>query len=177
MKLIPLTQGKFAMVDDDDFELLNKHKWYAIRDRSVKNYEKFYVRRTVNVGENINPKYFLMHRYICGVTDPKIKIDHKDRNGLNCQKKNLRIANASQNCANRTAFGSSKYLGVSFKNANQKYAVQIMKNKKITHIGYFKSEIDAARAYDEAAIKVHGEFANLNFPIENNSISLPLNLK
>ena len=91
-------------------------------------------------------------------------IDHKDRNGLNCQRYNIRLATYSQNGSNRKLSDNKKYLGVHKINTGlrQKWVVKITHNKKKLHIGTFYSENDAVKAYNEAAIKYHGEFARLN---------------
>lgn len=162
MRLIQLTKGYFAQVDDEDFEALNKFEWrlsnpnrsmYAVRD----DYSK------IKRGGNGKTKIVLMHREIMGDIGGQI-IDHIDGNGLNCQKSNLRIANRSQNGANRKSSKSStsKYLGVSLCKDSRKWRAQITYNKKTISLGRFIMEIDAAKKYNEAAIMYHGEFANIN---------------
>lgn len=157
MKTIPLSQGKFALVDDSDYEWLNKWDWYAL-----KGAQTFYaVRRTT---KDTGHKMIQMHRLILGLTDPKILVDHRDFNGLNNQRSNLRTATPSQNSSNRQPIkgSTSKYIGVHwFKNAKL-WTAQIKKKGKLIKLGYFKIEENAAVAYNNAAIKLHGEFANLN---------------
>lgn len=155
MKKISLTQGQFAVVDDADFEQLNQFKWFA-----HKRTGNFYaVRRK-------DGKHVSMHRELLGITDPSILGDHKDRNTLNNQRNNLRKASRSQNNANTRSRNNSvsKYLGVSpfVKNGKSKWRANICKDKKIYHLGYFKTEEDAALAYNKKALELHGEFANLN---------------
>ena len=91
-------------------------------------------------------------------------IDHIDGNSLNNQKNNLRICTQSQNCSNQKIGKSntSGYKGVSYNKGQGKYNSRIRFNKKLIHLGYFVNLKDAARAYNEAAVKYHGEFANLN---------------
>jgi len=111
-----------------------------------------------------------MHREILGLTDRKIHGDHKDHDTLNNRRNNLRIATHSQNMANRSSHknSTSKFLGVSIethKRGNKIFKywhAVISKDRKITFFGHFKTEELAALAYNEAAIKLHGEFANLN---------------
>lgn len=105
-----------------------------------------------------------MHRLILGVTNPKIKIDHRDGNGLNNQRHNLREATQAQNLANsRPRSGSSRFKGVTFRSPD-KWIAQISKDGKHTYLGIFRDEFDAATAYNFAAIEMFGEFARLNRP-------------
>jgi hypothetical protein len=150
MKEIKLTQGKVALVDDEDFEYLNQWKWHAHKDRL--NY--WYAIRTVS-GKRIP-----MHRQIMNTPKDR-QVDHIDHNGLNNQRSNLRNCTRSQNQMNRKAFGKSKYIGVNFK--SNKIVAQIHVHGKKYHLGYFNTEEAAAIARDIASKKYYGEFANLNF--------------
>lgn len=158
MKQIPLTQGQFALVDDEDFEYLNKHKWYA--DKKTHTYY-------ANTHLYINKKdtVISMHRMILGLTDPKTQGDHKDKNGLNNQKYNLRICSCAQNQRNKRVKkgGSSKYRGVYWNKKGKIWQAGIKMDGKSIYIGNFADEIEAAKAYDKAAKFYHGEFASLNF--------------
>jgi len=149
MKEIQLTRGMVALVDDEDYEYLNKWHWYV-----YKGYSTFYAL------SKIKHKDLKMHRIIMNC--PKdMQVDHKDGNGLNNQKGNLRICTNAQNQANRKSYGKSKYLGVSY-NRNTYIQAYIGHNKRNIYLGVFKTEEEAAIAYNEAAIKLHGEFAKLN---------------
>lgn len=156
MKEIKLTQQKVSLVDDEDYEFLNQWKWCAAKSKSGLFYA---VRKFRTDG---NQTTILMHRVIMGVLDKKVLVDHQDMDGLNNQRYNLRIATYSQNNANRSSRkdSSSKYLGVD--RHKGKWRVKIGKNGKCYHVGMFSNEDDAALAYNEAALKHHGEFANLN---------------
>ncbi len=159
MKLIPLTQGKFAMVDDKDFEWLNQWKWYAHRQNTF-----FYVRRGINSRIKI-----LMHRIILNIQDG-LFVDHIDRNTLNNQRSNLRACTNSENQMNtiKPKNNTSGYKGVIFYKHGRLWAAQIKVNKKQIYIGCFKNKLEAAKAYNIAALKYHGEFAYLNsFPLEH----------
>lgn len=162
MKEIQLTQGKFVLVDDWNYEWLTKWKWHAIKKKNT-----YYAIRFVYIN-NIQ-KAILMHREI--MNTPKNKeCDHIDHNGLNCLEENMRNCTHAENQKNRKSSirGTSKFLGVSFVNKKYKdktyrYIIaHISVNKKELHIGQFKTEELAALAYNEAAKKYHGEFANLN---------------
>ncbi len=155
---IPLTQGKYAIIDLDDFERLNKHKWYAVRGKNT-----FYAARTIRVGKKrISIK---MHREVIHPPD-HLFVDHINRNGLDNRKVNLRPATHVQNSWNtrksrRPAY--SKYRGITFRKGPQKWAAMIRVAGNKIFLGSFEDELEAAKAYDEAAKKYHGEFASLNF--------------
>jgi len=157
---IPLTQGQYAIVDPDDFERLNKHKWHANKARTT-----YYAVRRIHVGTG-KWKHVKMHRDILNPPD-KLYVDHINHNGLDNRKANLRTATHRQNCYNRVHFKenpSSKYKGVSFKNKTEKWNAQIRYKGRSRFIGSFDDEVEAAKAYDKAARKHQGEFATLNFP-------------
>jgi len=157
MKEIQLTQGFFVQVDDSDFNWLNQWKWHAVKNRNT-----FFARRNGSIKHNKSRGLVYMHRIIMDA--PKnMQVDHIDHNGLNNQKSNLRICNNSQNHMNRTPWGSSKYLGVHIKLKGKYIQSQIKANGKTIHLGLFKTEEEAAMAYDRAAKFYFGEFANLNF--------------
>lgn len=162
MKEIKLTQGKVALVDDEDFEYLNQFKWYASKCRKT-----FYAQRCVKVAVN---KWVIikMHRVLLN-TPSHLMVDHIDHNGLNNQKANIRNCTQLQNAKNITSRGRSKYLGVYYTSSTIKgvryeyITASIRVNRKLISLGNHKTEIEAAKAYDQAAKKYFGEFANLNF--------------
>jgi hypothetical protein len=160
MKKIPLSQfgknrGKyFALVDDEDFEYLNQWRWFAFKGKQT-----HYVHRNSMSGPN--KKTIPMHRVIMKTPDNLI-VDHKDHDGLNNQKSNPRNCTKYENHQNRRPSGRSKYLGVNYDRMGGIRA-QIRVNKKLIHIGTFKTEEEAARARDIYSKKYFGEFANLNF--------------
>ncbi len=150
MKLIALTQGQFAQVDDEDYEKLNLYKWYAHKD-----YNTFYAMR------KDKKKSVYMH---CEILNSK-GIDHTDGNGLNNQKSNLRICTIAQNGYNQRKQSdcSSKYKGVYWNKRLNKWQTQITFNGKRMYLGLFIDETEAGKAYDVKAIELFGAFAGLNF--------------
>jgi hypothetical protein len=167
MKQIPLSQGKLALVDDEDFEELNKYKWRAIKDKNT-----FYAVRTTSYKKEGCITTIRMHRVILDLKSPKILCDHKDRDGLNNQKQNLRKATHAQNSVNTESKKntSSKYKGVTWSKASKKWRSNIEISGSKKHIGLFKNEIEAAKAYDKMAKIYHGEFACLNFKTKKTTL-------
>lgn len=151
---IPLTQGKVALVDNEDYYWLNQWKWSAHY-----NYTKWYAVR------NDKGKIVKMHRLIisAGIGD---EIDHKDGDSLNNCRSNLRFVTRAQNLQNRRANrnSTSQYIGVYWENYTSKWCAAIKKDGKTKKIGRFDSEEDAARARDQVA-KEWG-FLKMNFPEE-----------
>src|SRR5688572_19860528 len=166
MKTIQLNRCKnhtvlFTTVDDDDFEYLDQFNWFAHKRRT-----KIYAARTVwlEEGGKKKSKTISMHREIVHVGSLPVLVDHKDRDTLNNQKSNLRICTVSQNNANKNSRpgSSSKYLGVYYSKRDKLWKAKVRKNRTPYNLGYFESEVEAARAYNVKAIELHGEFANLN---------------
>lgn len=146
-----------ALVDDDMYEELNQYKWSALKGGN-----NFYALRATHINGK-NTKLY-MHRQILGLTDVNIHTDHKDHNGLNNQKSNLRACTRSENMKNqRPTAGTSQYKGVCFSKIANKWMVEIMVDRKKIYLGLFINEIEAAHVYDAAAKLHHGEFANFNF--------------
>lgn len=159
MKKIPLTKGKYALVDDEDFEWLNQWKWTA-------NYNGnwYAVRRIRNKGVQTT---VYMHRLVLELnTKDKRIVDHIDHNTLDNRKCNLRVATKSENAANCRSHKrtTSKFKGVYWKKKDKKWCAAIRVQGESRHLGLFKLEKLAALAYDMAATKYFGVFAKLNFP-------------
>lgn len=155
MKTIELTQGKVAIVDDCDFDLLNSFKWHAVKIGTTGH---FYACR------DVNDKHIKMHNVVaafCFGDIPKgLLVDHKNRDTLDNSRANLRLATRSQNQWNsRKRAGSSKYKGISFSKTRNKWRARLMINYKEIYIGEFGTEELAHEAYKVAAIKHFGEFA------------------
>jgi len=156
MKTINLSQGMVAKVDDSDYDWLNKYKWCYVKKSETLGYAQGYV----------NGRGVRLHRLIMGCknNDGKL-IDHKDRDGLNCQRDNLRFCTHRQNQRNQSPRkgSSSKYLGVHWGKQSKRWISTINISGKMMNLGSFKIEEDAAIAYDKAAIKRDKNFVNLNF--------------
>jgi hypothetical protein len=159
MKEIPLTQGKVALVDDEDFEKLNKFRWYARRSK-----DRIYALRNRRINKKRQTEY--MHRRVARNILGN-EVDHIDHNGLNNQRHNLRICSSGQNNMNQRKRSklSSKFKGVYWKKERRMWVAQIGYNGQgQKHLGYFTNEESAARVYDAKAKELFGEFASLNFP-------------
>lgn len=157
MRKIPVyssTKVYFALVDDEDYIYLSQFNWVPLIGKTGIVYAKRNVRHTT----------ILMHREILDLKDHDgIGVDHKDGNGLNNQRYNLRRTSQSQNNANSyPSHGTSIYKGVSWNKEKRKWQVRIVKNKERFNLGYFSIEEEAAIVYNKKAIELFGEFAALN---------------
>lgn len=153
---IPLNLGYVALIDEEDEKRVRKYEWISHkRDNTV------YARmRHVRIPDH----HRSLHRYI--VKAPRgVNVDHINGNGLDNRRSNLRLCSHAQNLRNRKARSSealtSKFKGVSLSPSNT-WRASIGYNGKNIYLGSFKTEIDAALAYDRAALKWHGEFARTN---------------
>lgn len=158
MKEIILTQGQIALVDDEDYEWLMQWKWHIIRGR----------RKIYAVRKTKDKKSIFMHRAVFerhGIEIPEgMEIDHRNGDGLDNEKNNLRVASRQQNQMNKNGNknSSSKYKGVSWNTRNKRWHSSIKIKGEKTYLGCLKDEKEAALAYNKAAIIHFGEFANLN---------------
>lgn len=161
MKQIQLKNGMFAIVDDDDFNWLSQWKWSAIKTKYG-----YYADRESH--------YIRMHREVMSrwvgrpLTDDE-EVDHINQNKLDNRKENLRLATSAENKRNRgkQSNNTSGYKGVMWDKATGKWMARICIDKKRIYIGWYSDKIDAAKAYDEKAKEVHGQFAQLNFQEES----------
>ena len=160
MIVIPIKNNKNeeynVYIDGESFEKINKYTWYI--QKIGKNYY---------VASRTSGKFVYMHRLIMGYPENKC-IDHINGNGLDNRIENMRICTHAENQRNQRIQKpkSSKYKGVYFNKQYKKYMSKIMINNKTINLGIFDNELDAAKAYNEAALKYHGEFACLN-EVEN----------
>jgi hypothetical protein len=170
MKEIPLTQGKVALVDDEDYEFLIQWKWYVQFDGwnwyALRNSETVDGRRTG----------IKMHRVIMNAPEG-LEVDHEDHNGLNNQKKNLRVCAHGKHMLGKRKYCSgvtSRFKGVSWRKENCRWRARLTLGGKLVCLGDFEVEEDAARAYDAAARRLFKDFAYPNFPVDSPRISAPL---
>jgi hypothetical protein len=154
MKRIPLTGGLFALVDDADYAALAKYRWSVVR--SGRN---FYARR------HRSGRGLYMHREVMGLL-VGWEVDHINHDGLDNRRRNLRLCTRRENAHNRLPCrnGSSRYKGVSLHKPSGRWRANISSDGKNFFIGSFKSQVGAAKAYDDKARELFGEFAHLNFP-------------
>lgn len=162
MKEIKLTQGYVALVDDEDFEELNKYSWRLTQGRNGAN--AYAIREDCSRGIRSTIR---MHRQIMGILfGDKIDVDHKDGNGLNNQKANLRKATHQQNCYNskKRENTSSVYKGVTHTNSskNNPWMVRGQLDGTSIYLGIYSTQEEAALVYNNFARKSYGEFAKLN---------------
>jgi hypothetical protein len=158
MKTISLSQNKVALVDDEDFERLSSRKWYAAKERYT-----FYAVRTVKRnGKNTTIR---MHREVLRLSkDDGVVVDHRDMNGLNNQKENIRKADKTINNLNKRLQknNSSGFRGVSWHKGNRKWGAHIRVEGKLKGLGFYSEAAEAAIAYNKASIKYYGENAFIN---------------
>ena len=156
-RMIPLTQGKYVIVDDEDYAELSRYKWQVIKGPKT-----YYAKRD---SSRPRRRTVLMHRQIMNA-QPRDEIDHENHRGWDNRKVNIRFCTRSENSANQLPRGgTSKYKGVSWHEKNQIWYAYIKVNRKRIYLGCYESEIEAAKSYDNAAINYFGEFANTNFEL------------
>lgn len=155
---IPLTKGYVALVDDDRFDEVNQFKWCALVG----------ARGIVYGQRRDGKKRAYLHRYLLGVTDRLVQVDHRNHDGLDNRIANLRTATVNQNQGNkRPAMGmSSVYKGVNLDRVNNRWMARIQVDGRQLYLGRHATELEAAAAYDAAALSYFGEFACLNLTTE-----------
>jgi hypothetical protein len=163
VQVIPLTQGQVAVIDSSDVVYVVGNKWHIRKGRYT-----LYAARWISVGGRATPLH--LHRAILGLKyGDKKMVDHKNQNGLDNRRVNLRITTAAinnYNCRMRKT-NKSGFRGVCWKERYQKWHAQISFGGKVLHCGYFYTAEEAARAYDSNSEKLWGDNAFLNFPKES----------
>lgn len=166
MKIIQLTKNKFAIVDDEDYKRVSALKWQAVLNKKI--YYAYHSVGIVLLNGRKSSKHIKMHRFIMGINDSKIQVDHINGNGLDNRKENLRLCTNSQNSKNRKGYSTntSGFRGVSLdkRKTINPWVAQINECGKRRWLGYFSTAEEAARAFDKAAKEIYGEFhGKLNF--------------
>lgn len=160
MREIHLSKGQVAIIDDCDFDLVAGIKWYALKKKYQSRTDWYAVATKLN-GSTSSLR---MHRLITNAVAGQM-VDHKNGNGLDNRRPNLRICTCSQNNQNRRRLStkSSQFKGVRWHKQTSRWESRIMLNKVSIYLGCFTNEHDAAIAYDAAARNYFGEFALTNF--------------
>ena len=152
---MPLTCGRFALIDDCDFDVICAYTW---RSRHQKHTKSAYAVRTTHDGSSQ-----LMHRVILGLTDKNVFVDHINRDGLDNRRANLRIATRSQNGANRTINATNKtgFRGVTWLAKSKRFTAQISQAGMPTYLGSFITAEEAHAAYVAKGRELFGDFFDL----------------
>jgi hypothetical protein len=157
IKTIILNNGMEVFVDAEDFDRVNSIQWSAFKSKNT----WYAVKSTSENGKTITLR---MSRFILNVhtEDYTVEVDHRNNNGLDNRKENLRICTRSQNLSNRRNYSGNPYKGIE-KMAKGNWRARIANNGKYIHLGMYNTAEEAARVYDAAAKEAYGEFASLNF--------------
>jgi hypothetical protein len=159
-RLIPLTRGFFAIVDEADYERFAAVRWRVQIGRDGERYAY----RQERIAGTRRLRLRIMHREIVGALMGQL-VDHEDGDGLNNRRKNLRVCTRAQNAQNRRLSPGRRFKGVhSTGKKARPFKAMIRADHRTHRLGRFATEIEAALAYDDAARRLHGEFARLNFP-------------
>lgn len=155
---IELSKGKIALVSAEDYDRLNKVKWYALN----------YGNGTFAAARGGGGGLTIMHREILGDIPEGFEVDHINGDSLDNRRENLRICTHSQNRKNNKKYktNTSGFMGVYWRSNRRKWVAMIYVDGKRRYLGHYDAPEEAAVAYDEAAIRLHGEFATLNFQSE-----------
>lgn len=162
---VALSHGLFALVDECDLQTLSEYRWYP-----YKSYRTYYA-----VGHKLRPpnrlKRVQMHVLIMGKQPKGMLIDHINGNGLDNRRANLRFATPTENSQNqrKRVECTSDFKGVDFDRYKLRWRARIFLNGECIYLGRYQHETDEARAYDNAARRLYGPLANLNFPFEKST--------
>ena len=157
MRFLPLSQGKYAAVDDEDFDRVSLYRWHAFKIHNT-----WYAASS----QPNSPKRTYLHRFVIDAPHGK-EVDHINGHGLDNRKQNLRICTHRDNLRNvrRTTPSVSGFRGVV--KDGKKYTARLKYRGKLLYFGRFDTPEEAARVRDRKVIELHGEFAFLNFPRED----------
>jgi hypothetical protein len=152
---IPLTNGAFAIIDAEDYELVSKQKWH-LKSSDGRNYAV----SSIYLGPK-KYKRIRMHRIIMNATTGTY-VDHINGDGLDNRRENLRFSTLSQNSCNSKVHSNSGsgLKGVAYYRGRWMAQIQMLGKRK--HLGSYLTKEEAARVYDKAALELHGEFARTN---------------
>lgn len=155
---IPLTQNKFALIDEDDLALVSPYRWRVLKGKKAKKLYAY-------TGGYPGVPALAMHRLIMNAPTDR-DVDHINGDSLDNRRSNLRVATESENGANRepNRVNSSGYKGVTWQKNIGKWQAQIKCRGKNIYLGLYDDPANAALAYDSKALEVFGDFARLNFP-------------
>lgn len=159
-KRIPLTRGKFTLIDHGDYSVVSRFKWYAREGANG-----FYAARQMRIHGG-RQSFVYLHRFVLAAP-PDREVDHINGDTLDNRRVNLRLCDRAGNCRNsrvRSIVKTSRFKGVHLHKLTGKWRAMIHYEGKQMHLGLFHNEIDAAKAYDSAALRYFGEFACINFP-------------
>lgn len=165
---ISLSRGLVALVDDEDYERVSRHKWYAHAGPNT-----FYGR---SKSPSADGRPMLLHHFILGI-DGRVRIDHANGNGLDCQRSNMRPATRQQNAHNTCLRSDNKsgFKGVTWKKEKRRWEANIrIPGGKQIYLGRFLKREHAALEYDRAARAYFGEFACVNFANDGERSALEL---
>lgn len=154
MRRIELTKGLSTLIADEDYKEVSKYSWYAHKGRHT-----FYAAR-----RGAGKVFIYLHRFLLSA-QPNELVDHVNGDGLDNRRQNLRTCSMSQNSGNQHRLrtdNTSGYRGVHQDKRDGSWIAQIRGGGKVRHLGTFKNAKDAAKAYNEAALRQYGEFAKLN---------------
>lgn len=152
MRRIELSQGKYALVDDSDYEALSQYKWSLMKIPKKDTVVLYAYRKE---GNKEKGKTLYMHREILGDIDVGLQVDHINRDGLDNRRENLRAVTASENLKNRNGYGSSMCKGVTHHKKSGKWYAQIYVNGTTKHIGSFATEQEASDAYQDRLLEIN----------------------
>lgn len=180
MKRIPLTQGLFAQVGDEDYDYLNQFKWHAKREGKM----TYAVRNGPRDKITRKQTKIRMHRLILLLSgkwnideynNSKNQTDHKDGSGINNQRENVRPCTNQQNAFNRgiSTANTSGLKGASWAKTMSKWNASIKIDGKRSNLGYFNTKEEAALTYNKVAKELHGDFANLSKVLKKNLLWHP----